>query len=308
MMKKLLGLFLLAASVSTLRTSQIEQVLKLAQKAVEQGQIEQARAILLDALTQEELPAGGYALLGAIEFQQGRREAAIEWFQKALSKDASNLLALKGLGVSLASLERYKQAEVPLRRACELTSTDFDSCYYLGRVLYFQGRFSEAIEVFERVERHGMTNDARLLVALAKAYEGLRDYGKAQQLLAEAVRLVEAGRPVREFSPHAEYARLLILQGRHQEAVRFLQAAIEHGYGSHAELLWLGRAMVETGKLEEAEAILRKVLALKPDDGQACLLLGNTLVRLGKPGEARRYLERARNLILHSEHGSFTLK
>jgi Flp pilus assembly protein TadD len=53
-----------------------------------------------------------------------------------------------------------------------------------------------------------------------------------------------------------------------------------------------GAALLQVGRFAESESDLRRALASSPADPEACFNLGMLLVRTGRGGEARPFLEK----------------
>jgi tetratricopeptide (TPR) repeat protein len=80
---------------------------------------------------------------------------------------------------------------------------------------------------------------------------------------------------------------------QHEEAVRFLTAAVAIRPASAGARLNLGAALLAGGRLDEAIGAFRKVLALRPDYAMAHNNLGIALARKGRLDEAVAAFRRA---------------
>jgi len=114
---------------------------------------------------------------------------------------------------------------------------------------------------FEEIERHAAKLErepgSRVFAQLADAY-------RKEGLLEEAIQVCREG-----LLAHPTYASARVV---------------------------LGRALLEQGSLEEAEAEFRRVLDQAPDNLVALRLMGDLSVRRDQPAEARSYYERALRL------------
>ena len=138
----------------------------------------------------------------------------------------------------------------------ELTDRRKAALYeYLGRISMQNQRSDKAIDYFSR-EVVLIPGDATARHNLGIAYLATRQFGKAEDELATAVRL-DAG-----------YAR------------------------AHANL---GRAIASQGRdrLDEAVTHFRSSLRLDPTDAETCNNLGSVLIEQGKFDEARVWIDRA---------------
>ncbi len=114
---------------------------------------------------------------------------------------------------------------------------------------------------FEEIERHAARLErepgSRVFAQLADAY-------RKEGLLEEAIQICREG-----LITHPTYASARVV---------------------------LGRALLEQGSLDEAEAEFRRVLDQAPDNLVALRLMGDLSVRREQPAEARSYYERALRL------------
>jgi Flp pilus assembly protein TadD len=81
--------------------------------------------------------------LARIAWDNGDREGALAWLRRALAADPSSWWSLRDLGRKLEALERYAEAEVPLRKLTTLLGDDTGARLVLARVLYAQHKYDE---------------------------------------------------------------------------------------------------------------------------------------------------------------------
>jgi len=92
---------------------------------------------------------------------------------------------------------------------------------------------------------------------------------------------------------YAELAEGLTAAGDTAGAMPYFEEAARRAPGSAIILRKLGSAQMETGKLPEAEATLRRVTAMAPDDAGAWAMLGQVLWRQGRNAEATAAFRKA---------------
>ncbi|MBR7744284.1 tetratricopeptide repeat protein [Phycicoccus sp. BSK3Z-2] len=96
-----------------------------------------------------------------------------------------------------------------------------------------------------------------------------------------------------------EQARGLYRHGEYQEAASLLSTLVDESllapplHGTTELRLLLARAYFHSAQLGRSERVTRAVLADDPDEPYANLLLGRTLQRQGRAGEARPHLAMA---------------
>jgi predicted CXXCH cytochrome family protein len=123
--------------------------------------------------------------------------------------------------------------------------------------------------------------EASLYNALAQILE----HSNMQEGLPLLENLLEQVRPQRgEY--YADLAEGLSYVGQAAKAMPYFEAAVQHAPGSEIIARKLGSAQMEAGQLEKAEATLRRVVVMAPDDGGAWGMLGQVLWQRGRNAEA----------------------
>jgi protein O-GlcNAc transferase len=227
-------------------------------------------------------------------FRQGERffnehqlEAAITAFQRAVELRPGYAPAWKALGVVYASRGEFERAETPFRNACERQPALPDACLYYGRTLYLLNRFQPAIDVLRRtIQRERENGEAYRLQGLS--LEALGQSAEAGDAFRQAVRLNRGAAPNED--PGIDYAVFLFRQGRAEDAIDPLEAALKRHPDAARAHLELGCIQLAMDHLEAAAAHLERTLALDPQSARAHLLLGKVYLRLGKPKAAEEHL------------------
>jgi tetratricopeptide (TPR) repeat protein len=102
---------------------------------------------------------------------------------------------------------------------------------------------------------------ARVLYSLGRAYYKVRDFAQAEQALKAALELDDS---------NAEYlfslGNVFLFSERFSEAILTYESALEVSPNSVPCLSNLGIALQRNGELEKAEKILRRSLALDPEN------------------------------------------
>jgi tetratricopeptide (TPR) repeat protein len=159
-----------------------------------------------------------------------------------------------------------------------------------GEVLWKSGKEREARRQLSRLAG---SEDPQTLLSVAQAYQRLDQYGDSVPLLTKVL----AGHPdlpAAGFMLGAAYERT----GKHDLAVTTFRKVLKADPDFHAALNYLGYMWAEKGEnLPEALAMIRRAVALDPDNGAYVDSLGWTEYRLGQYDRARDSLERATRLV-----------
>jgi len=149
-------------------------------------------------------------------------DPAISEAKRAIELDPLSLIINADTSWIYFSARRYDEAEAQVRKTLEIDPQFFLAHYYLGEVLQFKGRLSEAIGEFQKAFE--LNNDPYSLAMLGQVYarNGQRD--EAQKILA---RLNEEAKS--HYVPPYALALVQIALGDKDRAIEEL----EHAYQEH---------------------------------------------------------------------------
>jgi tetratricopeptide (TPR) repeat protein len=262
----------------------------------QQGKLAEAetqyRAILADVPGH----AGTHHLLGLVQHQLGRHEAAQHSITRAIELNDSEPNYHNNLGAVYRALRRFDDAVASYRRALALKPDFAAALHNLGLALQQQGQLAAAQRALEQAlqltpdDVDALFNLGNVLAARGEMEQAVDHYLK---VVTRAPHYVEAynnlgvalgklGRP--DLAAEC-YRRVLALQPAN--------AAAHNNYGQ----LLAGR-----DELEAAAECFNKALALDPRHVDAYVNLGNLLLEQGRPQAAHQTFERA--LALDPAHES----
>jgi len=116
-----------------------------------QGDIKNAEATFLKVTGMDPGYADGWVNVARARIQEGNMAASEPVLRKALEIDPKLAKTHFFLGTALKALGRYDEALAHLRTASELYPRDRVVLNQLGRVLFLQRKFPEAVDAFKRV-------------------------------------------------------------------------------------------------------------------------------------------------------------
>jgi Flp pilus assembly protein TadD len=193
--------------------------------------------------------------VGLAHLREGRPEMAVEEFRKAIKKEPRNPYAHKGLGLAYARLNKFPEALAALRKALELNPYYVDVRNDLGSVLIVAGQ---------------------------------RDEGKAEFLKAYN----DATNPTPEVSAR-NLGQACLEERNYTDAANWFRTSLSRNRAYVESYLGLADAVEALARPEEALSVLEGGLKEVPGDPALLGRLGETLLRLGRLGEARARLEEA---------------
>lgn len=157
-------------------------------------------------------------------------------------------------------------------------------------------RTDAAIEVLENLARQH-PNDIGIYTSLADTFRGSEMFEEAAQAYDKAIALLDEENPshwVLYYSRGIAFERT----DQWQKADADFRHALELQPDQALVLNYLGYSLVELGQnLDEAQDMIEKAVAARPDDGYITDSLGWVLYRVGKFDEAVPYMERAVELM-----------
>jgi tetratricopeptide (TPR) repeat protein len=225
--------------------------------------------------------------LGFALFQQGKSREAVVAFEKALAADPKHWKAHNNMALAAIDLGELELAEAHYR---ESLAIEPQPAIYsdLGFVLERQGMTEEAAELYRKsLELDPASASAHYNLAASLARRG--EFAAAERHFRAALEQKSSAQT------HTGLGIVLWRQGRVDEAIVSLGAAIEADSEHPAAYDQLGTILVEQGRFEEAESNYRLLVRTRPS-AAAHQKLAEVLIRLGRADEARKEMEMARAL------------
>ena len=226
--------------------------------------------------------------------KDGRLDAAVDAFQRALDQNPDHAGSLAGLARAYAEQHLaghqeelwLKQGNALADRAVELDEHLTAAHAAAGLVAALQYRYDDAWAAFDR----GLAlspGDGELLFLKGRALLWQGDEAAAESLLQDAV---EAGYEDRQVFD--TLGTLYFRLNRHQDAAQQFRRAVAAAPDSHISLRNLSAALYSIGDLPQAAAVLQKALAIRPSR-TLYSNLGTFLFAQARYSEAAKAYEKA---------------
>ena len=201
--------------------------------------------------------------------------------------DASRLPAVLLQADALARAKRYDEALALLDKEDKAKKSNA-VVSRRAEVLMRAGREAEAASALADLA----AGDDAAALAAAQCYQRAERYQESLPLL-QKLAVAHPDQLPTAFLLGAAYERT----GQRDKAVEEFRRVLKLDPDFHAALNYLGYTFAEAGmNLDEALALVSRAVALDPDNGAYVDSLGWTYFRLGRPEQARNYLERAARL------------
>jgi tetratricopeptide (TPR) repeat protein len=272
--------------------------------------------LIIDPVSRSEPMSAGIAMLRA-----GRMREAVAPLESAAAKYPDSSEVHRILGTTYGAVGDDMKAIEHLQRAVRLAPADERGRLALAHALGDAGRLDEAAQsIRDTLAVLPGSAEARWALAgiLEKAGRGI---DAAHELDAAATSTVVAGRAALNwraaeiYDLHQNFERVTALLrqrvrltpnnpaahkqlglvqgrlGRSDQAFAELAMADLLGGADAESLTVLGQLHLGANRLEDAESVLRRAVAMQPDRQDARYALGRTLLQQGRADEARVQLE-----------------
>jgi predicted O-linked N-acetylglucosamine transferase (SPINDLY family) len=206
----------------------------------------------------------------AIEcFRGGQLDDAERHFRALLDQQPNHVAALNILGILLASMQKFSDAEPVLQSALKLNSSSDVTFYNYGIVLKGLGRPAEALQQFDKA--------LAINPAVAETWNNRGTVQNDLERYEAAVSDFDRALSLAPDNPAAlcNKAKSLGQLDRHDEALAAYQRAIELNPGQPDTWIASGDVLGKLRRHDEAVAAFARASALKPDHIGAQLGRGN---------------------------------
>ena len=231
--------------------------------------------------------------LGVAYRAVGRLPESIAQFETAVRLAPRDARARIALGTTLMEAGRLGDAERVLRETIEILPASGEARWALADVYERLDRGTDAVASLEAAASLTViAGKAHLYWRIAQLAHGYwRDFPRVIAVVSRRTWLA-----LNEPHAHKDLGMAYQRAGRADEALAELLMATLLGYEDGEMLGAMGQIHLAAGRLEVAEATLRRAVALAPELPQPRYALGSTLGRLGRIAEATEQLDAFRRL------------
>ena len=278
-----------AADARTARVkANSNDLLSRAQSLCAAGRWSEAEDLTRRHLNAQPDSADGHALLAYIFFKRQKpKESMAEYVETAKLRDLT-ASELKTFALGCAQLHMYSDAQKWLSRAIEMNPADVKAWEARGHLRFEQQHYADAISDFEQSLRLApKTVSAQTGIGLS--YELLSRLDQAIPAYKTAISWQTAG-PGEDPAPLHALGRVLLKQNKPEEALPYLQRAVERGSKVPQAREELAKAYASLGQLEAAQKELEKAIVLAPKVARFHFTLGQLYRETGMLEKAKAEL------------------
>jgi tetratricopeptide (TPR) repeat protein len=227
-------------------------------------------------------------LLGVALLDQDKVSDAVETLERTVSAAPEFWLARTDLGRAYRSAGRLQQAREQLKQVVAAAPTLEAAWLAYGDVLVDLEKYPDARIAFERARQ---CDPFARRIEQASAALVAKDRKTAEVIFRDILKIDPS-----HVGAACGLAAISLAASRGNDAVRLLRHALKQS--AHLPLAWRGmcQAMVDLGRLPEAEAAVRRLLKIEPENPKNWVLLGTVYTRMMRQAEALPAFEEAARL------------
>ena len=270
------------------------ELLTQAQARAQAGEWQEAKSLVERYLQTHSDSADAHALLAFLLFKEDQPKQSLEHYSIAAKVRRLSPFELKIMGLDYAMMRDYALASRWLSQSLEARPADLQACTSLGEVKALLGRHEEGAAVFQKCLQIDPKNSFAAN-GLGVLLELLGRYPEAVLAYRDAAGW-EANKPAPDPTPFLNLGRTLLKQNKVEEAVTYLNRAVELAPAYAVGHEHLSRAYAYTNQLESAQRELEKAVALDPGNARLHYVLGRLYRERGLTEKAQSEFERFRAL------------
>jgi tetratricopeptide (TPR) repeat protein len=270
------------------------------------GRMQEAIAPLESAAAKHPDSSEVHRILGTTYGAVGNDAKAIEHLQLTVRLAPADERGRLALARALGDAGRLDEAAQSIRETISVLPGSAEARWALADVLEKAGRGIEAARELDAAAALPLlAGRTALNWRAAEIYDLHQNFDRVTALLRQRVRLTPNNPAV-----HRQLGLVQSRLGRTDEAFAELAMADLLGGADAESLTALGQLHLGAGRLEDAEAVLRRAVAMEPDRQDARYALGRTLLQQGRAGEAREQLDafqRLRDRAMDDQRRTFEI-
>ncbi len=278
----------LVEQVLALQPGRTDALILRAQIALKQGHADAARQQFIEALKRNPDDMALRQAYARLLVDLEDYDAAREQYHQLLKRQPDNAQIVYSLALLSLEAGRLDDGKKMFKKLLKMGAQQQQAYYYLGAIAEDQGKRKEAMKWYSKVTEGDHLFEAQVRIANLEALEGDVDAAR------ERLRKLRLAHP-------SQSQRLYLVEGSILTRIDWNEEAFKL-YSDYLQIrpddieVLYARALVaeRLGRLDQAEADLRHVLKIEPDNARALNALGYTLAdRTDRYEEALRLIERA---------------
>jgi len=225
---------------------------------------------------------------------KGGSDQAIQIYEKVLSQDPDNKMALYSAGLAYIKMGQTKKALDKMKKMAEVDPKNIDCLNALGLLYQQSGAPYQAIEAYQKILRinpkvvHAHYNLGRVYVEINKLDSAAQEFQKMRSLTPDPVLISIALGNI-----GAVYAR----EGLLEKAVQKFKESISHNSVNRDSHISLADTYYHLKDIDNSIYEWKIIIDLWPDDYIACYNVAQLLLQLKKFTQAISYLNKSLQIL-----------
>lgn len=287
-----------ALSLDSENVAALEGLARVYEAAQNWKSVNKTLKSLIDIVDDPEQKIAYLNRIGNILSKQMRRpQSAIEYFEKALSYDDTHLPTLEALRSVYIKLEDWKGAIRILTSELDLTESAEDKAALMVKMGRFCENISRGEDSIYWYQKAAELNpdDLSAKLALATVLLDAQKHKEAEPLLTELANKSRSQTDAEKYYIFLHLAMVRQMIGKEAESLEPARVAVEIDNTSAAAMAIYAKALVATGRLQEAQDTYKQLLhshvneISNSDVWQFVYLLGDISAKLGLRPQAIQY-------------------
>ncbi|MEY2414326.1 MAG: hypothetical protein QOD84_2932 [Acidobacteriaceae bacterium] len=271
-----------------------DSLLRQAKSFLQSGDLSSAELAARKYLQTHANSIDAHFLLGNILFRETKPKESLAEYTEGARFHAPGTFDLKVVALDYVLLGDYADADKWFSKSLQENPKDSQAWYYLGRTKYNESRLDEAVGAFRQCLNLEPKN-VKAEDNLGLSYEGL---GRTEEA-ATAYRTAIAWQTQsldKTAGPFIDLGALLLKQNLAEEALPYLQQAVEVSPKDARAYEYLGKAYSDLNQMDEAQKQLERAVTIAPQSARLHFILGQIYRKEGLTQKAKIELERASQL------------
>lgn len=257
-----------------------------AKTLLEQGKLEDAEKILLQALELPQKDALVYKYLGAIYEKQGKILECVEAYQTSAEINPQDKNIWQRLGFALTTVKKYENAVKSFENANKVQPSNSDTFTGWGMALMKQGKFAEAQAKFADATRFNKYNFTAVFLGAVVDIK-LEMYDKAEMKLSFLANVCPNANNTFEF------ARLKALKDDLESAIHYAKKSVDFNKNMLPAYILLGQVYTEKFDFENMQKAFSDAENQQLHCGSLFFEWGKCLEKFNKLDDAKSKFEKA---------------
>jgi Flp pilus assembly protein TadD len=254
---------------------------------VDAGRFREAEGALRTYVVDNDLSPTAHEMLAYVLLRENKAADSLKEYTRAAAMETPSASMLEHVGQDYVLLGDWEDADKWTLRAVQMSPSDGDAWYSLGRIRYSEQRFRDAVSCFQQALKLS-PKSVKVENNLGLAFEATNQTDAAVAAYRQAIEWQDQGpRDQLSEQPLLNLGAVLLHRGEMTEAESLLTKAAAMAPRDPRIHEQLGHLYMQKADYAAAEHELQKACELDPRNSSLHFLLGQAYRHLGKLEDAK---------------------